>query len=94
MLEKNDWRLTNQEHYLKNASLIRKQYKAPTPTWDHDHCSFCWDRFSEYDGSLHEGYCTTDENHWICDTCFEDFKDMFGFQVIDNPEPTADGAEA
>lgn len=62
MLEENDWRLTCQEEYLMNAKLIRKQYQCPSPEWDHDHCAFCWDKFSEYDGDLHEGYRTVEGN--------------------------------
>jgi len=23
---------------------------------DHDHCDFCWEKFSEHSGDLHEGY--------------------------------------
>lgn len=83
MLEKNDWRLTYQEEYLKNAKLRKKQYKIPAPRWDHDHCEFCWEKFSEYDGDLHEGYCTTDGKHWICEECFQDFKEMFCFELVD-----------
>jgi predicted Fe-S protein YdhL (DUF1289 family) len=30
---------------------------------------------------LHEGYCTQDEYHWICDQCFKDFKERFHWTV-------------
>lgn len=81
MLEKNDWRLLNQGQYLTNARLKRSEYKAPSEKWDHDHCSFCWDKFSESDGDLHLGYCTLDGKFWICDECFDDFKDMLRFEL-------------
>ncbi len=77
----NDWRLTNQEKYLQNAVLIRREYEPPSAKWDHDHCAFCWARFSRYDGDLHEGYCTKDRDFWICDECFRDFREMFRFTV-------------
>ncbi len=32
---------------------------------------------------LREGYCTEDSRHWICDGCFKDFKEKFGFLVKD-----------
>ena len=82
MLEKNDWRLTNQEEYLKNAKLNFSRYKVLSPHWDHDHCAFCWEKFGENDESLKQGYCTPDKTYWICEECFNDFKDMFNFQVI------------
>ena len=53
-----------------------------TPTWDHDHWSFCWTKFAmeDYPGVLHDGYCTLDEYHWICSQCFDDFKDLFDWR--------------
>lgn len=51
----NDWRLLNQEEYLMNAKLTKSEYKKPSEKWDHDHCAFCWDKFSKNDGDLHEG---------------------------------------
>lgn len=81
MPDKNDWRLLNQEDYLMNAKLIKSEYMKPSEKWDHDHCAFCWDKFSESDGDLHEGYCTTDKKYWICTECFEDFKKKFGFTL-------------
>ncbi|MBR2869699.1 MAG: hypothetical protein IKB88_11645 [Clostridia bacterium] len=47
MLEKNDWRILNQQEYLMNAKLKKMQYTKPSEKWDHDHCAFCWDKFSD-----------------------------------------------
>lgn len=77
----NDWRLTNQEKYLRKANLLKcniLQY----PEKDHEHCSFCWDKFGKNIDMLKEGYCTTDSYHWICETCYNDFKDMFKWTVV------------
>jgi hypothetical protein len=70
-----DWRLTNQESYLKGASLIRKPYRAYSEEWEHDHCEFCWAKFmdpaytdehrafiEQHPEVLTEGYATTDEH--------------------------------
>ena len=86
MLEQNDWRLTSQEKYLMNAQLRKQPYVAPSPQWDHDHCEFCWAKFmeGEHGDVLHEGYCTKDEKCWICEQCYQDFKEMFRFAVIDD----------
>lgn len=83
MVDKQDWRLTSQDKYLKGKVLVRKKYRAPSPTWDHDHCAFCWARFMEqpWPDTLQEGYTTEDEYYWICPECFEDFKEMFGWIV-------------
>jgi hypothetical protein len=89
MTDKKDWRLNNQEKYLKGITLVRRSYRqyAKNPNWDHDHCDFCWGKFSlkECEDSIREGYATVDDYYWICPTCFEDFKDMFNWKVIDAP---------
>jgi hypothetical protein len=82
MLEENDWRLTNQEKHLLGRTLVWRRYVPPRPSWDHDHCEFCWATFmdNEY-ADYREGYTTEDNYYWICPVCFEDFKDMFGWTV-------------
>ena len=83
MFDKEDWRLTNQEDYLQGVTLYWKKYKPYRDTWDHDHCSFCWVAFGLEGGgdALAEGYATEDDYHWICEKCFEDFKDMFHWRI-------------
>jgi hypothetical protein len=89
MREENDWRLQGQEKYLKGVPLWRKEYARYSESWDHDHCQFCWDKFMEedYPEVLHEGYATEDDERWICEQCFEDFKDLFDWKVMKGKEP-------
>ena len=83
MREENDWRLTNQLSYLKGATLRWRTYSPYSDTWEHDHCAFCWAKFMApgHPETLHEGYATPDEHHWVCKTCFDDFKDLFKWNV-------------
>ena len=83
MIEKNDWRLQGQEKYLTNRKLMRIPYFRWSKTWDHDHCEFCWEKFSDYPDTLHEGYTTEDNYYWICPTCYNDFKEMFKWKEND-----------
>lgn len=79
-----DWRLTNQLTFLKNAKLIRKEYSPPSQSWDHDHCAFCWDKFvARPNDGVHEGYYAPETDDWICSNCFEDFKNLFNWEVIE-----------
>ncbi|MBQ6182415.1 MAG: hypothetical protein IJK33_00810 [Clostridia bacterium] len=77
----NDWRLMGQEEYLSGKTLYRIKFIKLSDEWDHEHCAFCWAKFSEREGDLHEGYCTEPENSkkafWICPECCEDFKEAF-----------------
>jgi len=79
MREANDWRLTNQLSCLGGVVLSRKTYSQSSERWDHDHCAFCWAKVMDRDDPevRREGYATQDEYHWICPTCFEDFRDVF-----------------
>ena len=76
-----DWRLQGQEKYLKGVTLILRDYYLYHPDWDHDHCAFCWAKFSLYDGDLKRGYSTEDGYHWICEKCFNDFQHIFNWSV-------------
>ncbi len=79
----NDWRLQGQEKYLKGVTLQKKTYKQFRDGWDHDHCEFCGAKFTENTpGTLHEGYTTQNNYHWICDPCFTDFNELFEWKVI------------
>ena len=75
----NDWRLNGQEKFLQEAELKRTEYSPPSPEWDHDHCEFCWAKFMDAGASnaLGVGYKTLNDSHWICETCFDEFKTRF-----------------
>ncbi len=83
MQDNSDWRLTNQEKYLKGVSLKLRKYKGYRDGRDHDHCEFCWKKFSESPGEtvLNQGYATEDNYRWICIQCFEDFKNLFEWNI-------------
>ncbi len=44
----------------------------------HAHCEFCWDKALTYEACTF--YCTEDMYHWICEKCFNDFREKFGWQ--------------
>lgn len=75
-----DWRLTNQMKYLYKKTLMRVSF-LEYPEKDHEHCSFCWEKFSRLNETLKEGYCTEDAKDWVCDKCFDDFKEKFEWTV-------------
>jgi hypothetical protein len=83
--DKSDWRLQGQEAFLKGVTLVRRPYQiyAANPSWDHDHCAFCWVKFAldTMPDTLHEGHTTLNNYHWVCPACFEDFNEMFEWTV-------------
>lgn len=84
MIEKDDWRLRGQEKYLSGKTLYFRKWAAPRKEWDHDHCEFCWEKFSDFPDTLHEGYTTEDNYHWICPNCYNDFKEMFKWKFTES----------
>jgi hypothetical protein len=80
MLEKNDWRLTNQMDFLYEKPLIHVHFQKDSDTWDHEHCEFCMETIND---NTKMSYCTLDHYHWICEDCFNDFKEMFKWTVVD-----------
>jgi len=82
-----DWRLQLGDfHYLEGVTLTRRPWSAVNPEWDHDHCEFCLVHIGDHifdddpDTQL-EGWTTLDLYHWVCQPCFEDFRDRFGWVV-------------
>lgn len=84
MVEIDDWRLQGQEKYLTGRKLKRVPFSPLSKTWDHEHCEFCWAKFSDHENDLHEGYVTEDNHTWICPECYEDFKELFQWDLVDS----------
>ena len=71
--------------FLRGATLCWQEYIAPSATWEHDHCEFCFQTFMEVDHPDVEraGYVTYTPGGawWICRNCYEDLHEEFGWQV-------------
>jgi hypothetical protein len=79
-----DWRIMGQEKYLKKVTLKWTKWRMLKPSWDHDHCSFCSQKFSDnpnHKDAVKSGYTTLDEYYWICKKCFNDFKPIIKWKV-------------
>lgn len=79
----NDWRLNGQEKYLDHVILKHIKYSSNQYyKSNHKHCAFCFEKIGISSDNIHEAYCTEDEYHWICDDCYNDFKDIFDWKLI------------
>ena len=73
-----DWRLfREQDKYLLRATLAKRTYEPRNPSNDHDHCEFCMAKFGKGNNELKEGYSTEAGSIWICNQCYDDFKERF-----------------
>lgn len=78
-MNKNDWRIRNQEEYLMNKTLYLHNFCKQSPMWDHEHCEFCFEKIME---NSNKAYSTLDDCYWICKACYEDFKQDFGLSIF------------
>lgn len=80
-----DWRLSNGGKYLEGLSWSWKPYKSYRENWDHDHCEMCMMKFtitSDYEkDDLTEGYSSSDNYRWLCEKCFNDFKETYKWEI-------------
>lgn len=77
-----DWRRQKWQKKALFGKILRLQEWAPNRIgWDHDHCTFCGVTFSYCAGDVERAYATEDLRWWICQPCFEDFKEEFGWVV-------------
>ena len=87
MIQQDDWRLRGQEEYLQNEKFQYKQFVSPPTGSLHTHCEFCWHKFMEHSEGVKdcskEGYCSFDGKYWICEECFQDFKEKFQWNLVD-----------
>jgi len=81
--DNSDWRLMGQEGYLKGKKLTLMNWTQTRDDWDHDHCDFCgikfMDKVIEGEDVLTRGYTDEDEYTWVCEKCYEDFRERFNW---------------
>jgi len=46
----------------------------------HSHCVFCTEKITTKENKI--CYCSEDYKDWVCNTCYEDFKDPLEFELI------------
>ena len=85
IIKTDDWRLTGQEDYLLFAKLkevIPSDYikTLDNPEYFHEHCEFCMTK--PEDNKEQKFYCTLDNYRWICEECYNDFKEKFRFEKL------------
>jgi hypothetical protein len=82
VIDQHDWRLAGGLEHLRGVTLFWRKWSQQKANWDHDHCEFCWAKFSDDSHGKHlkEGYTTEDKYYWICPTCYEDFKELLQFK--------------
>lgn len=76
-----DWRRQGQERFLKGRTWALQPFRTYKEGSDHDHCEFCWAKFSVAEGDRHLGYVTLDNYHWVCEECFADFHGEMEWKV-------------
>ena len=85
----NDWRIVNQDKYLFRRHLVKCCF-TDSEKYDHAHCSFCWEKFGNAEGMTRMGYRVVDGPWWVCENCFNDFRNRFEWKT--NERGQGDGS--
>ncbi len=78
---RDDWRIMGQEGYLLNCHLQYRTYSRDLCRADFLQCEFCWDKFDEDANHPKKAYYEPKGQYWICEKCFNDFKEHFHWTV-------------
>ncbi len=76
----NNWHLTNQMNYLYQKNLIKGTFKLIVKAGSMNIVLFVLKKMII--PTL--AYSTEDRYHWICPECFDDFKTMFEWRIIED----------
>lgn len=76
-----DWRRQHQQRYLPPGTPFVRVAYAPRPRNDHDHCEMCSAKFmlGSRPDTLQTGFKTIDDDRWVCEPCWSDFAQEFGW---------------
>ena len=81
---RDDWRIGGQESYLKNKKLKHIKFSRSLVYEDYDQCEFCYDIFDDPNGNESNNlmaYYEPEKKVWICEQCYNDFKQYFNWTV-------------
>ena len=81
-----DWRIMGQEGYLLNKHLEHRLFQRSLCVEDFDQCEFCWAVFDKNKELPLKAYYAPDIKVWICEECFNDFKEHFNWSVSEIEE--------
>lgn len=84
MVEKKDWRLLNDVWHLKGQSINptdSEELHIHMPQLKH--CAFCWCEMKDTFPHHTRWYLPLDRSCCICEACFQDFKEMFDWKLLD-----------
>ena len=83
---RDDWRIMGQEGYLLDKELLYIQFDRSICIEDYDQCEFCWKCFDEDKDQIQYAYFEPIGKKWICQDCFNDFKEYFHWTVHSETE--------
>ena len=68
------------QRFMINAQLKRSVFQTRLGC-DHEHCTMCGAKFSSKDADLHEGYVTSNDTHWVCRECMNDYRNEYNWTI-------------
>ena len=72
-----------QDKYMKNIAFTRMTLEESEYEAFFEHCEFCYAVISELPMCRHVGYYTGKYTYWVCEDCFDRFKEEYNWQMVD-----------
>ena len=73
-----DWRLLSTSPE-KNLHFLHRVFDRTISIEDYDRCEYCHDTFDEDESQPKTAYYCPEMHYWVCEKCFNDFKDHLGW---------------
>ena len=78
---RDDWRIMGQEGYLTDKLLQHRKFDRKLCVLDFDQCNFCYEIFDRNPEAPLTAYYEPIGKYWICEECYNDFKEHFNWTV-------------
>ena len=73
-----DWRLLSTRP-KKHLHYLHRVFDRTISFEDFDSCEYCYDQFDEDESHPKTAYYCREEHYWVCEKCYNDFKDHLGW---------------
>ncbi|MCR5808105.1 MAG: hypothetical protein K6G56_00930 [Clostridiales bacterium] len=77
LINNGEWRLTAWEACQIGNCMQHRVFDRTIVIEDFDKCSLCYERFDTDEKHPQKAYYCPDNHRWVCEKCFNDFKDLF-----------------
>lgn len=77
----NIWCVEEADNNMRNHVLLKVKFSDRLTETEHEYCEFCMARFGNVNKDFKEGYRTQNYYYWVCEDCFDEYKEEYHWTV-------------